>query len=217
MKTICCVAQTREIEPSLASIRALQHEDILRVDFLTDAPNPDLTAWQNLLPKNQEARQRCLSDGFDYLLLIEDDIIVPPDALLKLMAADADVAYGLTCWRREPHCWSAGLITGPSDAEHITADMRPDIMRGIWGRVVDIQGCGLFCTLIRRRVLEAVDFTLRGSRAADFYFAVDVRKKGFSQKVDTTILCGHVISTEPMRVVYPDVVTRYRVEELVTA
>ena len=45
--------------------------------------------------------------GFDALLLVENDMILPPDALLKMAAVDADVVYGLYVNRHGWRKWLA--------------------------------------------------------------------------------------------------------------
>ena len=217
MKILCFVPQTRTIEPSLASIRNLDtawHEVVFEFASMGD----DQTAhrWINVTHKYQAARRMALEGDYDALMCIEDDIIVPADALQKLIAADADIAYGMVTWRREPHCWSAAYVSGPGESDHITFDMDMNKARAAWGRVIDVIGCGLFCTLIRRNVLEAIDFRLPSTaRCCDFYFAWDAYVAGFTQRCDTTVLCGHIM--EDGRVVYADVEMRYRYEEMVTS
>ncbi len=222
MKVLIFIPQSRTIEPSLTSIRDLDtagHEVVF--EFATAGDQPDVPRWENVTHKYQTARKMALEGGYDALFCVEDDIIVPRDALLKLDALQVDIAYGLVTWRRTPHCWSAAYVNGPADADHTTYDMDPNKMRAAWGQVIDVIGCGLFCTLIRRPVLEALDFELRGSRCCDFYQAWDAHQAGFSQRCDTSVLCGHIMNEveeieagAPWRVVWPDGSTRYRYETL---
>jgi hypothetical protein len=210
------VPQTRIIQASLNSIAALDtagHTITVHCEYGEERPPAE--RWADVTRKYQIGRQMALDGGYDAMLCIEDDQIVPPDALRKLVACDADIAYGLTVTRREPHLWAATIVCGPNDGDYESYDMRPDAMRAAWGRVVPVIGCGLYCTLIRRHVLEALPFELRGSRCCDFYHAYDAYRAGYTQLCDTTITCGHVM--EDGRVVYPDVDSRFRYEEMVTA
>lgn len=80
---------------------------------------------------NSLARQ-ALSDGCDSLFFIEEDTVPPKRALEKLIQADADIAcidYAVAGW---------GCVT-----------------RNPKG---DILWCGLGCTLVKRHVLEAMDY-----------------------------------------------------------
>jgi hypothetical protein len=69
------------------------------LDFLFLSGGETDDGYQNVTDKYERARRQALSGGFDYLFCIEADMIVPPDALAKLIAIDADVGYGLYCWR----------------------------------------------------------------------------------------------------------------------
>src|SRR5689334_13795001 len=57
--------------------------------------------------KYNAGRARVLSGAYDAMLCIESDMIVPEDALVKLAATGADVAYGVYVFRRTPWAWSA--------------------------------------------------------------------------------------------------------------
>jgi hypothetical protein len=215
VRVLIAVPQSRVIVPSLESILRLDTTGYeVTFEFMRDGDDPTVHRWVNVTRKYQQARRMCLDGNYDALLCIEDDQIVQHDALRRLDALNADVAYALTVTRHEPHNWAATIVCGPADGDYLSYDMRPEAMREAWGKVIPVIGCGLYCTLIRRHVLETVDFELRGSRCCDFYFAYDAEQAGFTQLCDTRLLCGHVM--EDGRAVYPDV-NRYRYEELVTA
>ena len=73
----------------------------------------------------------------------------------------------------------------------------------MWGKVVDTAGVGLGCTLIRRDVLEAIPFRVKDEWIAnDWYFAIDAREKGFIQRHDCSVVCGHI---DGYRTLWPDV------------
>lgn len=211
------VPQSREIERSLNSIKAARaymppsHQ--VDLHFETGAAAAVDGLWDDVTRRYQIGRQMCLDGGYDAMFCVEDDQIIPPDALYKLIMTGADIAYGLCVTRRDPHLWAATIVCGPDDGDYMSYDMRPDAMRAAWGRTVDVIGCGLYCTLIQRHVLEAIPFERRGTRCCDFYAAYDWHKAGFTQKCDTTVLCGHVMDSGIA--VWPDVKMRYRYDEAV--
>jgi hypothetical protein len=215
MRVLIAIPQSRIIVPSIESILRLDTTGYeSKTVFMRDGDDPNAPRWVNHLHKEQRARQMCLDGGYDALLCVEDDQIVQPHFLRQLDSLGADIAYANTVTRHAPHNSAATIVCGPGDGDYLSYDMRPEAMREAWGRVIPVIGCGLYCTLIRRHVLEAIDFELRGSRACDFYFAYDADKAGFTQLYDTRLLCGHVM--EDGRAVYPSI-ERYRYEELVRA
>lgn len=141
--------------------------------------------------KLERARKHALAQGYDALMTIEDDILVPEDALQELWETDADIAYGLAVWRNEPHKWSATLSM--EWGSHVTtySDM-PEHARQAWGHEVSCIGAGFFCTLIRRHVLEAVTFRRIHLGAADWALSADAVAAGFRQRTNTRVVCGHV-------------------------
>lgn len=181
--------------------------------------------------KYVHGRNLALAGSYQAMLCVEDDMIVPPDALMKLWEADADIAYGLYCWRNQSfHKWSA--YTELSDDHGVSLSDDPAEARRLWGQVVEVQGIGMGCTLIRRRVLEALPFRRHGVACCDWGLALDARAAGFRQVCDLSVVCGHMTADNdqscfpirygvsgPPRIIWPDpdldgIGRMYRVEYL---
>ncbi len=159
--------------------------------------------YRNLCAKYEHARKLALAGGYDALLTIESDMIVPPDTVTRLTAVDADVAYGLYCSRHGRHQWLA-FTTLESNFGWTISDNWGEA-RQTWGKVIETQGCGMGCTLIWRHVLETVPFRLaRGPLVAnDWHFSLDLQAHGYVQKHDLGVVCGH-IAPDPLRIIWPD-------------
>lgn len=75
---------------------------------------------------------RAIDDGCEYIWFVEEDTVPPKQALTELLAVEADIAcidYGVAGW---------GCVTRDTKGE--------------------ILWCGLGCTLVKRQVLEALDY-----------------------------------------------------------
>lgn len=162
---------------------------------------------KNVLNLYKQARRIFLADArYTHLLTIEDDMVVPPDALEKLMALDVDVAYSLYCWRwGPPHRLSAYRYLYPDNGCSWGTD-EPHTARRYMetGTAVDVAGVGLGCTLIKRSVLEAIDFRIGGAPANDWWFAVDCQQAKVRQVAHFGVQCGHIRLDPSARVIWPD-------------
>jgi hypothetical protein len=127
------------------------------------------------------------------MLVIESDIIPPPDTLKKLAAVDADMAYGVYVFRVSEvvNVFEAYPRPSRNPGESLS-------VRGLWpklkNRVIDCSGGGLGCVLIKRDVLRETGFRLDETGAAfcDSPFTRDCWRAGYEMKADTSVICGHV-------------------------
>lgn len=216
MKVLCFTPQSRQYDRvydrAIESILALEWDGGIDWLFQAVGDQPGVHRYDNITAKYRRARGVLLEGDYDALLTVEDDVIVPPDALVKLAALEKPVAYGVICWRHEPYRWSAVTELEGYD-HHVSLDEYPALARDAWGEVIEIKGCGLFCTLIRREVLKAIDFRRDGPHCCDWDFALDVAKVGFYQAAHLGVVCGHILEGGELAV-YPDPYTQHRFEAL---
>jgi len=162
------------------------------------------TGVANHLHQYQRGRDLFLRGDWDAMLTIESDMTPPPDALTRLVALDADVAYGCymfrtnggeivnVCERYTPH-------SAPQQARNMGEPLN---LRGLWSAavragVVECSGAGFGCTLIKREVLDAVPFEPCRNPAAFFdrQWTEQVYRAGYSMLADTGVKCGHIDTT----------------------
>jgi len=179
---------------TLAAIHQIEHEGPLAWLQWRDNPHTDPRA--NVTGAYNAARAVCLAGAYDALLTIENDIIPPHDTLARLIFADADIAYGLYCYRQPGHLWNAYF-----DGQSLCLNL--ERARIAWGRHVHVQGYGLGCALIRRHVLADIEFRFEPDQVlhCDSYFCDAAHLAGFSQVCDLGLHCGHILNE--YRVVYP--------------
>lgn len=196
---ICCPIADSLLLPTMRRIIELDTAGWDRADivFLQAKADPGIDKRDAIAAQYNEARDLVLKNGYDALLTVECDMLPPRNAIRRLRNCAADIAYGLYVLRRLPWEWNAysvmeGMIAWP--LSKVEERARTD-----WGEVVDVDGIGLGCTLIQRRVLEALRFRADGLLHGDgersfndWYLGQDARMAGFSQRCDTSVVCGHV-------------------------
>ena len=156
----------------------------------------DAVGWQNNIPyKYDKARKVCLALGYDYLLTIEDDVIVPPETVRRLIelhkSGAGDIITGI--YRLKPRdrgrlssfCFKA--IDNPYGGGKMTiaVQLKPNEDFD-WGDVIDVDVISFGCTLIPRYVLEEIPLTV------DVDFSRRCREKGFKLITDTGLICKHL-------------------------
>jgi hypothetical protein len=143
-----------------------------------------------------------LKNGYTWIFFLDDDVVPPPDAFLRLSRHGADVISGLYYRRSEPICPVAMTIDPQGQPQWVTSWHPPN-------SVVEVDLVGAGCLLLHRRVLERMPppwfeweigrgepkTSSSGGRSAmseDFAFCTRAKEAGFKVYLDTSIQCEHV-------------------------
>lgn len=184
-------AGPRGIEPETAlAVLSLEWPGPLR--WLAQRDNPYGSGRENITYQYRQARRLFLASGDEAMLVIEADIIPPPETLLRLMRLKADVAYGVYRFRVSPVINVFERYPGRprNEGESLSLHSRK-LAAARQAGVVDCSGGGLGCALIQRHVLERFDFRIEENGHCDSYFNRDVLRAGLVQKADMGLICGH--------------------------
>lgn len=142
-----------------------------------------------------------LGECVSHVMFVDDDVLIPPDAVARLLAHKRPIIAGLY-YAKTPA--EQPLILGDR-YEGVETNWTP-------GDVVECAGHGMGCTLIERRVFEALEppwfKTTRDNtetpegvgvhwfQSEDMYFLERARKAGFAPAVDTGLFCWHYSMAE---------------------
>lgn len=147
-----------------------------------------------------EVVAKFLASKCDYLLFIDDDVTIPPDAITRLVAAGGDIALG--CY---PGIKTFGDGTSRVYIVLLYLSGGAEDCYTSWpDGVVEVAGGGAGCMLIHRRVLETILypwFRFQGTYIApaatvitmgeDIDFCARARSLGFRILADGSVRCGH--------------------------
>lgn len=165
------------------------------LSWILQRDNPTDNGRVNILHQYQMARERFLQGTDEAMLVIESDIIPPKDALQKLAALDADVAYGVYRFRTSNIINIFERYSEKPKNMGESFSIHPKKLAWARKRVrIPCSGAGLGCVLIKRHVLTAIQFRMEGKDGAhcDTFFNRDVLQAGYSQMADMSVICGHV-------------------------
>jgi predicted O-methyltransferase YrrM len=184
-------------ETSLEALRAPEGVEVVKV---VGRDNPhDIRVnhrYRNTLHQFKNAQRMALEGGYDALCTFESDMLVPEDGLIRLWGTDADVVYGLYVLRHNSNVVNAfRLIIGSPNIDQ-SVSLFPELYaKGVQEGILEVSGCGMGFTLIRRPVLERFEFRQwdpSGSYAPDWALASDCQAAGVRQVCRFDVACGHI-------------------------
>ena len=148
---------------------------------------------RNVVAQYQRAWQMALDGGFDALLTVEHDMVLPEDAIEKLYKTDAPVVYGVYLLRHGTHTLNTWQYTGGKNMgmslSLYPAELKKYLGQG-WG---EVSGTGWGCTLIRREVLERTTVRQSGDKdAGDIAFSTDCVRARIRQIARFDVPCLHI-------------------------
>ncbi len=138
-----------------------------------------------------------IGGGYDYVLMIDSDTIIPKDALKNLLDPPSDVVLGIcprknTTKKETPLC----PITCPDLSESLTYDY----LNGLKENRIEVKVGGFACALVKTKVFEDMmypyfDYKTYGDRSMlseDYYFCVMAQNCEYKILADTRVRCGHL-------------------------
>lgn len=129
-----------------------------------------------------------------HLLFWDDDVLVPPDSLMRLLDDDAPIVSGFYTSRQAP-AQPIAYRRAAKKGHHYQPVMPVNPGKFL------VDGCGAGFLLIRRDVFaklrrpwfQFVCGRAKGSNVSeDFYFCEKAIKAGYQIIVDSRVSCGHV-------------------------
>jgi len=166
---------------------------ILRVDPM------DLENREYICRSRNLARDYFLQGEYDYFFSLECDIFPPPDILGKLFLHNLPIVnacYFIGLGKLSSPCFM--LFDVIEEINFVRFYMAPFLqaMNLFNGKLVQMGGAGLGCTLISRPVIEAIPFRIIKNQVGhdDAFFFQDLWFHAIDNFADTSIICKHINS-----------------------
>lgn len=158
--------------------------------------------------------QMALDRNADYVLMVDNDVVLPKDALLNLLSNETDVCLGYYAHRDTDNIYRGKTCvckllteTGarwknyPLESEYTAAELQK--LKAAGEYKVRIHGGGMGCALIKTEVFTRIKYPWydwvnynddnRGMLSEDLYFCEGCRKASIQIFTDTRVNCGHML------------------------
>ena len=178
MKVLIAMPTARYIETStFLSIYNLKKPKGVKTSFIA-VEGYSVDTSRNVLVK--EAK----SMGADYILWVDSDMILPKDALVRLLSHGKDIVTGAYAFK---DINSQDLIAFSADNKRMNyADING---------LTEVGGIGFGCCLTKTEIFDKIDFpyfVFGEDYGEDIYFCKKAREKGLKIYLDPDVKCGHI-------------------------
>ena len=158
--------------------------------------------------------QKSLDMNADYVLMVDNDVVLPPDALINLLDDVKDVCLGYYAHRDTDNIYrgrtcvcklrmpdGGTYFNYPLESEYTAAELEGLHKDGIYKQ--QIHGGGMGCALIHTDVFRKISYPWydwvnynddnRGMLSEDLYFCEQCRINGIRIYTDSRVACGHML------------------------
>lgn len=164
------------------------------------------------------ARNKIVDKAFelcaDYVLMVDNDVTPPKDALLNLLSHDVDVVLGYYAHRNADNVYTGRVcvckylkddgtpwFNYPLESEWTADELREKREAGEY--LIQIHGGGMGCALINMSVFDRLDYPWYdwvnyhdkkiGMLSEDLYFCEKCKADFTPIYTDTRVACGHLM------------------------
>jgi glycosyltransferase involved in cell wall biosynthesis len=157
---------------------------------------------------------KALEGDWDYVLMVDNDVVLPKDALVNLMEDPVDVCLGYYAHRGEDNLYSGRVSICkyldelgfphwcyPPESEYTAAEMSELKAKGT--KKLRIHGGGMGCALIRTELFRKLDYPWFdwvnyedrsiGMLSEDLYFCEKCKQALIPVHTDARVGCGHLM------------------------
>jgi len=138
------------------------------------------------------ACEAALEENFEWLFFVDSDMDWPNDTLQRLKACDADIAC-TDMWSRNWPSFRTVMVLGEKDENGKCLPVPVSDEIAAEKKVVDVDLCGMACTLIRTSLLKKMPkpWFWTAEHGEDATFCFNAKEMGATIKCDFGAVAGH--------------------------
>ena len=150
--------------------------------------------------------QKAIDMGVDYVLMVDNDVVIPKETLLYFLEDAKDVCLGYYAHRNARNVYDGKTCLGklgpfnyPVEALYSANEIESLRSRGI--NKEEIHGGGFGCAFVNAGVFKRlqypwfdwVNYITRGILSEDLYFCEQCHRVKIPVYMDTRVGCGHMM------------------------
>lgn len=152
--------------------------------------------------------QRAINGGYDYVLMVDNDVVLPRTVLVDMLDDPKDVCLGYYAHRGADNVYRSrmsvcklGWFNYPTESQYMASELAEIKEKGV--HKIVIHGGGMGCALIRTDVFRTLSYpwydwvnyndSQRGMLSEDLFFCEKCRKANILIHTDTRAGCGHIL------------------------
>lgn len=152
--------------------------------------------------------QLAIDGNYDYVLMVDNDVVLPQDALINLLDDPKDVCLGYYAHRDKDNIYRGrtcvcklGWFNYPLESEFTAKELQDLRTSGVHKK--EIHGGGMGCALIRTDVFRKLKYPWydwvnyadkhRGMLSEDLFFCEQCKAGHIKIYTDTRVSCGHML------------------------
>ena len=143
-----------------------------------------------------EIVRKATNGEYDYVLMVDSDVIIPKDTLTLLLEGEPDIITGIIPKKN----------TKVGEAELFKLGQKNFVDRFLYSELpenerIEVKGGGFGCALVKCSVFKSmkypwfkyVSYDSGSFLSEDLYFFNEARKAGYKILADTRVKCGHAV------------------------
>ena len=157
--------------------------------------------------------QMAIDGNYDYVFMVDNDVVLPKDALQNLLDEPVDVCLGYYAHRGADNLYSGRQnvckylnelgfpwFNYPSESEYTAAELKKLKDKG--EKKIRIHGGGMGCALIKVELLKTLEYPWydwvnyadrHGMLSEDLYFCEKCKMANIPVYTDVRVGCGHLM------------------------
>ena len=174
----------------------------------------DFVRGYDVATARNKIAQEALDLNVDYVLMVDNDVVLPENALLNLLDDPKDVCLGYYAHRDNDNIYRGrtsvcklysddGIkyFNYPLESEYTALEL--EAINGTGEYKLQIHGGGMGCALIKTDVFRKLNYPWydwvnyadnnRGMLSEDLYFCEGCRRHDIPVYTDTRVGCGHLL------------------------